>query len=270
MIDDSCWRFAQTSVVGTSHLQRGLPCQDASDCRILTSSDGDEVLVAIVSDGAGSAVRGHDGSQLACDLLIAEIEQWLRDGATLGNFTRDFMSSWLVRFQQRVGEESDAHALGRRDYACTVLAAIVGVDAAALFQIGDGVIVWSDQATPDDYCWVFWPQQGEYANSTYFATDPSASERFEYTWLEETVVRIGLLTDGLQPLALHYESRSVHQKFFQPLFLTLERRSSGYSRSVTMALRRLLNSARVNERVDDDKTLLIATRDTMLEATCEN
>ena len=62
MIEDS-WRVVGVSVVGTSHLDRAVPCQDAHRYQVLS---GGELLVA-VADGAGSAARAEAGASRAVE-----------------------------------------------------------------------------------------------------------------------------------------------------------------------------------------------------------
>ena len=68
------WRFAAASVLGTSHLRHGLPCQDSHACRAVTDGDGRTALVLAVSDGAGSAARAEEGSAIACEILVRAVE----------------------------------------------------------------------------------------------------------------------------------------------------------------------------------------------------
>ena len=73
------WKYIWASAVGTSHSHTGAPCQDSSGCRVFTAGDGTRVLVAVASDGAGSAKRSEEGSSLACSLFLGEMEaQWLQ------------------------------------------------------------------------------------------------------------------------------------------------------------------------------------------------
>ena len=66
---------------------------------------------------------------------------------------------------------------------------------------------------------------------------------------------VSLLTDGLQMLALDYANNIPHVPFFSPLFkLTTEENFT------IEALSRFLESERVCERTDDDKTLVLAVR----------
>jgi hypothetical protein len=52
------WRHIAASVVGTSHEKVGGACQDANDCQVYLLPSGENVLVAAVADGAGSAACG--------------------------------------------------------------------------------------------------------------------------------------------------------------------------------------------------------------------
>src|SRR5207253_127084 len=105
---------------------------------------------------------------------------------------------------------------------------------------------------------VFWPQSGEYANTTFFLTGQDFEERLAFCVLAQKVEELALFTDGLQPLALHYASRSVHAPFFDPMFKRLH--SAPDVTSLEGPLQEFLRSKAVNERTDDDKTLILATR----------
>jgi hypothetical protein len=136
-----------------------------------------------------------------------------------------------------------------------LLFAIVGETVAAFAQVGDGVIVIRDG---DKYQPVFWPQSGEYVNTTNFVTDEAIAETLAFSLRSGPVEELALLTDGLQALALNFAERSVHQPFFQPMFQKMRQAPPG--QRLTSALRRFLDSPAVNQRSDDDKTLLLATR----------
>src|SRR5262249_26240874 len=105
---------------------------------------------------------------------------------------------------------------------------------------------------------VFWPQSGEYVNMTSFLTDQDFEERLEFCSWADSVDEIALFSDGLQMLALHYAEQAAYRPFFVPLFKRL--RESGAAKELEVSLLRFLESPRVNERTDDDKTLIIATR----------
>ena len=71
---------------------------------------------------------------------------------------------------------------------------------------------------------------------------------------------MALLTDGLQGLALRFASREAHGPFFEPMFARLRREARRGLDGLHGELARFLDSPAVNQRTDDDKTLVLATR----------
>jgi hypothetical protein len=254
------WRYVAASVVGTAHLARAGCCQDASECRVIERADASPVLVAVVADGAGSAARGEVGAGLACAVVQSEIATFLHGGGSVGALTRDHVGDWLQRFAEEIRDVAGAEDRSARDFACTLLGAIVDRDQAAFFQIGDGAMVVPDSPNPEALTVVFWPQRGEYANQTFFASDDDASEQAEFALVDRPIDEVALLTDGLQSLALRYADRAAHERFFGPVFAAVRGEPPGESARLTRALIAFLESDRLNERTDDDKTLVLATR----------
>lgn len=262
------WKYISASVVGTSHSRTSAPCQDSSGCRVFTDGEGSQVLVLVASDGAGSASRSEEGSDLACSLFLQEMKALFGEEGEgdVRQISREFMEGWLTSFRREIELRAEHEGLTARDFACTFLAAIVGDDCAAFVQIGDGVIIVPSPEEPEEYCYVFWPEQGEYANQTYFATEDGAAGKLQYDLVPRRVDEVAVLTDGLQNLALHYQSQSAHTPFFQPIFAWLRPAPDGYSEKFTASLAGYLSSPKVNECTDDDKTLVLATRRRLTEA----
>ena len=65
-------------------------------------------------------------------------------------------------------------------------------------------------------------------------------------------------SDGLQNVALHFASRSVHAPFFDSKFEALQ--TTEDETSLRVPLMEFLSSAALAERTDDDKTLVLACR----------
>ena len=66
------WRVYAASVMGSSHRQNQLPCQDAFCYRHL----GDR-LVAVVCDGAGSAAYSEQGAALVAHALADRLATFI-------------------------------------------------------------------------------------------------------------------------------------------------------------------------------------------------
>jgi len=226
------------------------------------AGDGTRVLVAVASDGAGSAGHSEEGSALACSLFLNEMEALFGEEGEgdVRQVSREFMEGWLTSFRREVDLRAEHEGLNSREFACTFLAAVIGDDCAAFAQIGDGAIIVPSPEEPEEYLYVFWPEQGEYANQTYFATEDGAAVKLRYDLIPRRVDEVAVLTDGLQNLALHYQTQTAHTPFFQPIFAWLRPAADGYSDKFTASLAGYLNSPKVNEGTDDDKTLVLATR----------
>jgi hypothetical protein len=256
------WRVVQASAVGTSHIENGEVCQDECLAGTLCAPDGEGYFLGLVSDGAGSASHGRVGAEMACEKGRGVIEQWVRQERSLSRLTLETVTRWVVAIRQHLCLAAEAKRLTQRDFACTLLGAVVGTKAAAFFQVGDGAIVIRDG---DGFQPVFWPDAGEYANMTYFVTDEDAlvhlRRKIWFSSRESSLpCEVAMFSDGLQRLALVYETQTAYKPFFEPMFDTLRKADLAACDVLSDQLACFLGSSKINERTDDDKTLVLATR----------
>jgi hypothetical protein len=253
------WRYVAASVIGTSHEKAGGACQDASDCQTYSLPSGETIFAAVVADGAGSALCGGEGAARTCRTLIDLMAEHLRSGNTVEQVTRETAKSWITSIQNLLDEDARAVSRERRDFSCTVLGLIVGESCAACLQVGDGVMVVAD-TEEHTYGHVFWPDRGEYANTTHFVTQDDAIEHLQFECVKRRIVEAALMSDGLQTIALNYQGQTAHEPFFKGLFAPLQNAHEGRSQELSESLAAFLASPRVNEKTDDDKTLVLASR----------
>ena len=237
------WNLVFGSVKGTSHAQSGLPCQDYCGGKL----DG-TILIAACADGAGSAELSHLGSKAAVD-------RFLEVASGHGRPTKEQFEGWVAASRAHLLETAEASGSLPRNLGCTFLAALVGDHWAAFAQVGDGVIVFDG---PESYQLAFWPDNGEYANSTRFLSDDDYQHHLRVEIIDRQISELAILTDGLQMLALDIARVRVHDRFFEPIFKSM--RNSQDEAALQSSLLEFMGSKRVNERTDDDKTLLLATR----------
>ena len=242
------WTVLGDSVAGTSHRARNTPCQDAFRTR--TFGPAAEWLVVAVADGAGSSSHADLGAAFTCDALVRRVE-----GAPDSLFTREGAIDLFTDVRNALVGEAEAIGVRSRELACTALLALVGPESAAFVQLGDGAIVIGSDP---DYRTVFWPEPAEYANTTDFLTDDQFARAVRIETIAERITELAVLTDGLQRLALDFAARAPHPEFFRPLFRRLLTEAD--PGSLVEPFRVFLDSPRVNDRTDDDKTLVLATR----------
>jgi hypothetical protein len=243
------WTVLGESVAGTSHRSRNTPCQDAF--RADTFGPEGEWLVVVVADGAGSASHSEAGATRACEAIAGRIP-------ALGPevlLTRDGILSLLDNVRDGLLLLAAEIDVAYRQVACTMLLAVVGPAGGVFAQIGDGAIVVGDG---QNYRPVFWPEPEEYANATDFLTDDEFADRLRFETIAEPVAEAAVFTDGLQRLVLDFSTRSAHLAFFRPMFKQL--RDAADAAALAGPFHGFLDSPRVNERTDDDKTLVLAVR----------
>jgi hypothetical protein len=245
----SMWKAVGKSVIGTAHEKGEIPCQDFSDywqCRL-----GDEkALIIGISDGAGSATLSHVGSKEAIGFIMRQVTLFEESTA---HITREHVQGWFAKTLEHLQETAKREQLESKELACTLLLAILGKNHAVFAQIGDGAWVMEKNETVHP---VTWPYNGEFANETKFITSADAFEFLQFQKLDEPLTAVAGFTDGIQALALNYADKSVHVPFFAPIFTAL--RDCEDQTSLLSPLIHFLSSEKVNERTDDDKTLVVA------------
>jgi hypothetical protein len=247
------WQAAGASAMGTSHLADNIPCQDAHALRLLPGG----VLLAAVSDGAGSAEQSDIGSRLAVDTVLAAIAERLENG------TPDHDEAWFtllresfVAAAEALAREASERSIPLRQLSATLLVTLVHPQRSVIASVGDGVAV--AQEAGGHWLLPIPPARGEYANETIFLTSPGWPERLQIESLSATPSRLALFSDGLLRLALNLAAATPHAPFFDSVFAYLTTQPT--LTATAEALDQFLQSDRVNARTDDDKTLVVAWR----------
>jgi hypothetical protein len=245
------WRTIGASVIGASHAATETRCQDHSAYAIVPVATTGGALILAVADGAGSASASFHGAKTAVATAIGYLATEL---ALARPVDATFVADCFTAARARVLEIAADYEHDTREYASTLLVALATADATFAGQIGDGAVVVDDGVLRA----MTWPQQGEYANSTTFLVDDDALDRLIVAE-GGPARRIALLSDGLQNLALDYETQTPFEPFFAPFFAYLESASKDDG-AVEQELRDYLDSLAVNQRTDDDKSLVLAVR----------
>ncbi|NDJ23786.1 protein phosphatase 2C domain-containing protein [Nostoc sp. B(2019)] len=246
------WRVVAASVCGTSHLKNKQLCQDAHHWQILS----DNVLVIAAADGAGSASQGKVGAMVAVETAIESIsiKQVTRKFLTDDTNVRSLLSEAMVAAKKAVEDEAAACQKQPQDLATTLILLVATPEVVAVAQIGDGLAVAKDSM--GNLLALTMPDSGEYINETTFLTSASALDTAQMRLWREDIINVGVLTDGLQMLALNMVVSEPHKPFFFPLFEFVAN-----SEDKTVAKEQLvsfLRSERITQRTDDDLTLIIA------------
>jgi hypothetical protein len=251
------WRFVDGFAAGTAHLQSSIPCQDRCAGVVVTSDDGGEVFIGVVSDGAGSAARAEAGAQAVCDGLLGLVRSAVAKSSDLDEIEDEHVRSWFLEVRETLRAAALQSGEALREFAATALVAVASDHQTLCAQIGDGAIVVRAAAeAPFDVA--LWPVAGEYVNHTYFLTDDNAGERIGIRRFDG-VRDVVAFSDGLQRLALEVSSRSAFAPFFGPL-VNAVREGEHDGGALRADLLAYLASGAINARTNDDKALVIGCR----------
>lgn len=260
------WRIAAASVQGESHAKSGVGCEDCF--KVGQTPNG--YLVAIVSDGAGSAVHGCLAAKQICsyaedmlaDLSMRSFPTITEDVCRQGGVFQQsqfadleaFVANKLNLARDGLLEHARNFGLDPSSYLATVVGVIAHAEVGVLiFHIGDGAVsIFSD----NKMIVTSQPENGEYLNETYFLVEEWWKDHLRF--FRSASLPIGsifLMTDGVTELAYHREGRELAPAygFFAPLdaFLSIRNSVDGEA-----ALRKVLDTERARDLVDDDKTLV--------------
>ena len=247
------WTWAAASCRGTSHERTGTRLQDAHACGVVL---GDQpILIATVCDGAGSASHGGHGASLACRSFTRAALGALRESRELPTQAR--VEYWTDQVRDQIGMVAIRRGLTARDFASTLVSVISDGERTVISHIGDGCAVLRCRDTKE---WVApsWPEQGQYASTTFFLTD-EIDVHLRVTPVDCEIDAIAVFSDGIERLVLDLAAKRPSSTYFDGVIAPIMA-SVAAGRDVVLCdqLKRYLVTPAVNARTDDDKTLVLA------------
>jgi serine/threonine protein phosphatase PrpC len=254
----SAWKWHAASVQGFDHRTSSIPCQDAHAVRL---AHGD-CLVALVSDGAGSAGRSDHGSKVLCEGLadaLLEVRGAHLD-TPLGDLDLGVLRHWVEQgidgVRARLIAEARETSGSLSDFHATLVGAIADGSGGAFFHIGDGAAVAASSHDLAQFA-VSAAANGEYANETYFFTMEDWRSQLRLTRFGPEYDLLALMSDGVTPFALAKGGSAPFLPFLEPVsrFLQDSDAETGHA-----ALVELLERDALRAISGDDKSLVWARR----------
>lgn len=245
--------FASAVETGAAHIARGQACQDDA-CVGVDKVDGTTWAIASVADGAGSTEFGGVGAAQVNLYFSIVVSTGLHMG--LGNDLDALMRSALTYARAELQIEAETYDLPLGAFATTFSAVVSNGTKTGFIQIGDGAILARGEA---GWKLVTEPQNGEYANETWFVTCDDWFERLETRVVEEPLSAVVLMTDGIRELILK-PTRELNTDFLSWVYESLSAAPEpGDDTATAEVLRALLASEGLRELTADD-TSVVAIR----------
>lgn len=195
-------QVACARIVGRSHVTSNTPCQDfaAGRCK-------PHMAAVALADGAGSRAKSDVGAETAVRaslrLLMTRFDSLFEDAKRDAQKARRFIHKYLM---QEIEVAARLHNCNVTDLASTLLFVAYKDRRFLACHLGDGVIAQASSA--GQLTVLSKPENGEFANTTFFITDQGAADKMRLYFGEGEALPSGfvLMSDGTAESL--YERRS--------------------------------------------------------------
>jgi hypothetical protein len=188
-------------------------------------------------------------------MLSTAVGEWMR--ACAGLPSDEEVREWIDAIRDRIALVAEKRGLTKRHFASTLVALIVRDGEMLSLQVGDSALVARREGRWEALCW---PENGEFASTTYFLTD-DPEPRLRLIRAADEYEAFAAFSDGIESVALHHAAQEPHARFFDPMMKPVDAAvERGRLMNLSSALGRYLDGPAICERTDDDKTLVLVSR----------
>lgn len=188
------WKIAGAYIIGSSHIKSEIPCQD-----FIYSLTRNGVMCVALADGAGSYKYSDIGAEISCTAVTEYLTS---------EFDRFFSMSPLEikRFiihgiRTRLGRKACFLETTKSELSSTLLFVAIKGTKMLVGHLGDGVICGE---VDRELVLLSAPENGEFANSTFFVTSRNYEEHFRiYRGNASDFHSIFLMSDGAAEALFH-------------------------------------------------------------------
>lgn len=248
------WKIASASVPGFDHLDNGVPCQDA----YAYLETDKKVIICALCDGAGSAQNAELGSKVISEAIVRNIWQGIKNSnKPIDIFLqKDSVESEIImaieHTRTNMMQLFQCDNSGLSDFHSTLIGVVASLNGGVIFHVGDGCAFSSKFNELRDSS-ISSPQNGEYANETYFVTQENWKNHLRFIFFDANFDFIVLMSDGVTPFALDKGGLLPFEDFFNPLNGYL---SSHDNPEASRAIKKYLEDERIRNITGDDKTFV--------------
>jgi hypothetical protein len=269
MQDEDGWEIAHASVRGKSHVDGGIPNQDAL---FINFSNDRRNFVVAVSDGAGSASLAEKGAAHFSSFigqgllsLVELVHAGEIDGKSMDRINDRILG---IIISARCKLALDQFKL--RDYAANLMAIAMGPDWGIRVHLGDAILLKSrfaenHEGKLDYFADALMTQQdrSEYANETHFLTQNDWHRHLSWSFLDPggSEDLYALMTDGAGDIALDHRPGGIDQMVFRafmaPVVNMVLKANPGERNAI---IENALADPQTFRLTGDDKTLALILR----------
>ncbi|MDE6020022.1 MAG: protein phosphatase 2C domain-containing protein [Ruminococcus sp.] len=188
------WKIAGASIIGSSHIKNLSPCQD-----FIHSLTRNEVSCISLADGAGSYKYSDIGAEISCkaitEYFTSEFDRFLSMSAL------EIKQFIIHGIRTRLGRKARVLDTTKVELSSTLLFVAIKGHNFIIGHIGDGVICGDIDG---NLVLLSNPENGEFANTTYFVTSRNYKEHFRIYRGNVTAFKsFFLMSDGAAEALFH-------------------------------------------------------------------
>lgn len=216
------WITATASVIGKSHIENDLPCQDASKVKRISRNCG----VAIVADGAGSCRHSQLGSKILTENGVSLFATRLGKSAFVRrkrilrkDHWRRIVFGCFYEMYHELAVQSNRNDYKLKDLSSTIIVVAYAPWGLMVAHIGDGRAAYSNSSP--EWKPLFTPFSGSEAGTTVFFTSDRVWKQpdkyIETTVVNDAITGFSILSDGMEKSSFEcYIRKSGEERYFDP------------------------------------------------------
>lgn len=162
------WKTLNYEVVGKSHIKAKKVCQD----KTFTYKENGAIVSAL-ADGAGSYEYSDIGAIIACKSISKYIGDNFDELISISN-ANEAITKIVNHVVADLEKKADEMQCDKDKLSSTLLCVAIKNDDVIVFHVGDGLIAGLKNG---ELKTLTMPDNGEFANATYFITSPRAYEK---------------------------------------------------------------------------------------------
>jgi len=162
------WKTLNYEVIGKSHIKAKKVCQD----KTFTYTQNN-LVVSALADGAGSYEYSDIGAIIACKSICKYIGDNFDELINISN-ANEVITMIVNHVVEEIVAKADEMNCDKDKLSSTLLCVAIKNDDVIVFHVGDGLIAGLKNG---ELKTLTMPDNGEFANATYFITSPRAFEK---------------------------------------------------------------------------------------------
>lgn len=188
------WKIAGASIIGSSHIKDDTPCQD-----FIHSMARNDVTCIALADGAGSYRYSDVGAEISC---MAVTEYFTLAFDRLFSMPSLEIKRFIIHgIRTRIGRKASSLETSKLELSSTLLFVAIKSNNFIIGHLGDGVI---SGEIDGNLVLLSAPENGEFANTTYFVTSRNYKEHFRiYRGNVSEFSSFFLMSDGAAEALFH-------------------------------------------------------------------